>query len=392
MTQASTSSGPSTKQTGASNGLIIGRVFGAPVVLAWSWFVAAIIITVLFAPWVSNVRPDLGIASWAVAFAYAVFLFASVFLHEFAHAVAGTAVGQRVAAIELNIWGGFTRFEPKIEEDPKRAASTSFIISIVGPIINLALAGIGWLAMSAFEQSSVGWLLLIAVTFANAALGIINLLPGIPLDGGWAIQALIWRGTRSQYLGTLIAAWIGRIIAAGFVFWALIPPLLRGERPDLVTVLWMSAIAFMLWFSAGDSVTHAKRARRMETYDLRAVIQPAIAATHDSSIEQTLSFADSLNMGPTVIIVVLNERGLPYGFLDRHAASQVPIGAQQQETIAAYARPFGGWIGVPEDITAPHLLESLTHRPKASYCMVMRGSTLTGVIDLQEFFDELLAD
>ena len=47
---------------------------------------------------------------------------------------------------------------------------------------------------------------------------------------------------------------------------------------------------------------------------------------------------------------------------------------------------------MPEDITAPHLLESLTHRPKAAYCMVMRGSTLTGVIDLQEFFDELLAD
>lgn len=392
MTEASTKANPPAKRTGASNGLIIGRVFGAPVVLAWSWFIAAVIITVLFAPWVSNVRPDLGILAWIVAFAYAVFLFASVFLHELAHAIAGVAVGQKVAAIELNIWGGFTRFEPKIEEDPKRAASTSFIISVVGPVINLVLAGLGWLAMGAFEQSSVAWLLLIAVTFANAALGIINLLPGIPLDGGWAIQALIWLGTSSQYLGTVIAAWIGRIIAVGFVFWAVVTPLLRGERPDLITVLWMSAIAFMLWFSASDAVTHAKRARRMETYDLRSVIQPAIAATHDSTIEQTLGFADSLGKGPSVIIVVLNERGLPYAFLDRHAASQVPIGAQRSETIADFARPFGGWIGVPEDITAPHLLESLTHRPKAAYCMVMRGSTLTGVIDLQEFFDELLAD
>ena len=385
---------------GASRGLHLGRVLGAPVVLAWSWFLAAVVITLLFRPWISDVRPDLGHGAWLVAFAYAVLLFGSVFLHELAHGVAGRAAGQRVAAIELNVWGGFTRFEPRIEEDSARAASTSFVISIVGPIVNIVLAGLGWAGLQFTQGGSVAWLLLIALTFANLALGVINLLPGIPLDGGWALQALMWRATRSQYRGTVVASWVGRLIAAGFVGWALIAPLLAGRRPDLVTVLWMTAIAVMLWVSAGDALVHARRARRMETYDLSRVIQPAIAATGDADVEATLAFADRAGAagapgtppGPPPLVVVLDPADLPYGLLDRHAASQVAAGPGPGAQVKDFVRPFGAWVGVPRDITAPHLLESLTHRPKAQFCLVMDGSTLTGVIDLQEFFDELLAD
>jgi Zn-dependent protease len=218
-------------QPGASSGLRLGTILGAPVILAWSWFLAAIVITILFTPWLNQVRPDLGIGAWFVAFAYAVLLFASVFLHELAHGVAGQFYGQKVAAIELNIWGGFTRFEPQMDNPRDKAATTSFVISIVGPIVNIVLALLGWWALSAASPTSVPWLLLIAVTFANVALGAINLLPGIPLDGGWALQAIMWRITGSQYLGTIVASWVGRIIAIGFIGWSVITPLLAGRAP-----------------------------------------------------------------------------------------------------------------------------------------------------------------
>src|SRR5699024_5000169 len=83
---------------------------------------------------------------------------------------------------------------------------------------------------------------------------------------------------------TIVASWVGRIIAIGFIGWSVITPLLAGERPEPLTVAWMSLIAIMLWFSAGDAATHAKRARKMETYDLSQVIQPAIAATWDADL------------------------------------------------------------------------------------------------------------
>lgn len=379
-------------QTGASSGLRLGTVLGAPVILAWSWFLAAIVITILFAPWVLTVRPDLGVWSWGVAFAYAVLLFASVFLHELAHGVAGQFYGQKVAAIELNIWGGFTRFEPQVDNPRDKAAMTSFVISIVGPVVNIVLALLGWWCLSAVTPYSVPWLLLIAVTFANVALGAINLLPGIPLDGGWALQALMWRITGSQYLGTIVASWVGRIIAIGFIGWSVITPLLAGQRPDPLNVAWMSLIAIMLWFSAGDAATHAKRARKMETYDLAQVIQPAIAATWDADLADTLDYANTLGHAKErTLIVVLDQKGLPFGLVDRHAAAGRLAESSARIPVGEVARPLAGWIGVPKDITAPHLLESLTHRPKAQFCLVMDGNTLIGVIDLQEFFDELLA-
>lgn len=273
-----------------------------------------------------------------------------------------------------------------------KAAMTSFVISIVGPIVNIVLALLGWWCLSAASPTSVPWLLLIAVTFANVALGAINLLPGIPLDGGWALQAIMWRITGSQFLGTIVASWVGRIIAVGFIGWSVITPLLAGDRPDPLTVAWMSLIAIMLWFSAGDAATHAKRARKMETYDLAQVIQPAIAATWDADLADTLDYANTLgNAKERTLIVVLDQKGLPYGLVDRHAAAGRLAETLDAVPAGEVARPLAGWIGVPKDITAPHLLESLTHRPKAQFSLVMDGNTLVGVIDLQEFFDELLA-
>ncbi|MCQ9388852.1 site-2 protease family protein [Brevibacterium sp. 50QC2O2] len=378
---------------GSSTGLTLGRVLGAPVILSWSWFIAAAVITILFTPFVRTMSGgDLRMSAWVIAFCYAVLLFFSVFLHELAHGVAGRLYGQRVAAFELNIWGGFTKFEPKVEEDQRKSATTNFVVSIVGPIVNIVLALVGWLLLRIVPDGSVAWLLLVALVFANLALGVMNLFPGIPLDGGWALQALIWRATNSQYKGTIVASWIGRGIAVALIVVSVVVPMAAGQRPDYVTIISTTAIALMLWFSAGDAATHAKRARKMENYDLDQVIQPAIAATWDSEVAHALAVANSMGAaGDQTLIIVLNERGLPYGIVDRHAVAGLNEEVAQTSLIHEFARPLGGWVGVPHEITAPHLLESLTHRPKAEFCLVMEGSTLTGLIDLQEFFDELMA-
>ncbi len=372
---------------GASRGLRLGSVLGAPVLLAWSWFIAAGVIAVLISPWVARVRPDLGWMSWAVGVLFSVVLFGSVFLHELAHGVTGRLFGYRVAAIELNVWGGFTRFEPRTEPDSPRAAWVSFTISVIGPVVNLVLGGLGWLAMDAAVRGSVPWLLLFGFTFANLVLGAINLLPGIPLDGGWALQAVFWRVTGSPYAGTIAAAWFGRIIAVGFVVGSLLLPLAQGQRPDLITVGWTAVIATMVWFSASDAAKHATQARRVETYEMSRVIQPAVAASWDAPLATALEYADP-GTGRRPLLVVLDRQGLPCGLVDRTAAGRA-TGADHR--VHEFIRPLGPWIGAPADITAPHLLESLTHRPKAAFCLIMEGETLVGFIDLQEFFDELLA-
>ncbi len=159
----------------------------------------------------------------------------------------------------------------------------------------------------------------------------------------------MWRITGSQYLGTIVASWVGRIIAAGFIGWSVITPLLAGQRPDPLNVAWMSLIAIMLWFSAGDAATHAKRARKMETYDLSQVIQPAIAATWDADLADTLDYANTLgNAKERTLIVVLDQKGLPYGLVDRHAAAGRLAESSARIPAGDVARPLAGWIGVPK--------------------------------------------
>src|SRR5699024_6939413 len=118
-------------------------------------------------------------------------------------------------------------------------------------------------------------------------------------------------------------------------------------------------------------------------------MQPAVAANWDAALAATLESADTLAPAKERTPLVGRERtGLPYGLVDRHAAAGRLAETLEAVPAGEVARPLAGWIGVPKDITAPHLLESLTHRPKAQFSLVMDGNTLVGVIDLQEFFDE----
>lgn len=372
-----------------SKGLKLGRVLGAPVVLAWSWFLAAGIITLLFTPWVRGVRPDLGTGAYFVAFAYAVLLFFSVFLHEVAHAVAARAYGHQVVAIELDVWGGHTSFTNVQHEAPRRSAATGIVISIVGPVVNLVLAGLGFLTFSLVPDGSVAWLLLIAVTFANVALGIINLLPGIPLDGGRALESLVWRVTGNRNKGTIVASWVGRGVAVLVVAVAIIPPLLAGSTPDLITVATMVLIAVFLWSSAQREGHNARLRQRVEAYDLSQVTQTAIAADRLTTVSAAMATADTIGV-EGVLIVVVDSKGVPMAVVDRSAAEGIPRQQWAQTTLDSVSRVLGPWMGVPRTITTSHLLESLTHRPDTVYVLVLDHQTLVGLIDVQELFGELL--
>ena len=114
---------------------MIGRVSGAPVILTPSWFLAAAILTVLFAPTVENLAPHLGNERYVVSFAFVLLLFASVFLHEVAHALVARARGQHVTELAVTLWGGHTAYS-----GTSARPLDGFLISVVGPLTNLALA------------------------------------------------------------------------------------------------------------------------------------------------------------------------------------------------------------------------------------------------------------
>lgn len=253
----------------ARPGISLGRLAGVPVYLAPSWFVIALVVVVVFAPRVERAVGLLAPATYLVAALYAVLLLVSVLVHEFAHALSARALGLPVQQVVADLWGGHTQFA-----DEAPTPGRSALVAVVGPLANGVLAGAGLLALP-FVADGVTRLLLVALVFSNAFVAVFNLAPGLPLDGGRVVEALVWAVGGRRWAGTLAAGWCGRVVAVAVVLWGLVVPLLRGGRPSAFTAVWSLLIAGLLWQGAGSAVTLGRLRRAAERLDLAGFTEPA---------------------------------------------------------------------------------------------------------------------
>jgi Zn-dependent protease/CBS domain-containing protein len=182
---------------------------------------------------------------WITGLVAALLLFASVLVHELAHSLVAQARGMTVRSITLFIFGGVSNLEDEPEK-PK----TEFVMSIVGPLSSLALAGIFWglLHLVGDRQSPV------AATFSylaliNALLAGFNLLPGFPLDGGRVLRAILWNKTGNLVKATNIAATVGRFMGWGFIAFGLF----QVFAGNFIGGIWFALIGWFLSSSAEAS-------------------------------------------------------------------------------------------------------------------------------------------
>src|SRR6478736_2569232 len=274
--------------TTASYGWRIGAIRGIPVYLGRSWPVIAIVVVVTFAPNVSTSTGEYGgVFGYAVAVAYAVLLLLSVLAHEAGHALVARRFGFRVDRVVADLWGGHTVYDSSTSR-----AGTSAVISVSGPLANLALAGIGYALMQALDPDGVVGLLLCAVTWTNAFVGGFNLRPGLPLDGGYLVHALVWKVTGDRNRALIVAGWLGRVVTVVFVLWLVGRPLLLGQPPSLVTIVWCGLIGAFLWMGATSAIRAGQSRRVIERVPLARVLRPAMVVGVGDSVASVLARVD----------------------------------------------------------------------------------------------------
>lgn len=225
--------------------LRIGSIAGIVISINYTWILALAIISwsLAAAYFPQNYSTWTASAYWIVGISTAILLFVSVLLHELAHSLVARSRGMPVNSITLFIFGGVANIE-KEPEKPK----AEFLMSVVGPLTSIALAGVFWgLSITTGPESSHLPALLKILAIANAQLAAFNILPGFPLDGGRVLRSIIWGATGNLDKATNIAATIGRtfgwlLIAFG-VYWSLDGKLLGGS--NFLGGLW---IAFIGWF------------------------------------------------------------------------------------------------------------------------------------------------
>src|SRR5215470_20012143 len=170
---------------------MIARPFGIPVFISPYWFLVAGVLVVLYSN--SGALPGTvqdSVPRYLVAVAFVVLLYLSVLIHELSHSLVARGFRLPVRRILLYPLGGFS----EIEREPPTPGQ-EFLVSAAGPFISLVLAAVGFGLARAFHPSGVPGVLLGQLVIANLLVGVFNMLPGLPLDGGRMLRAGVWKLT-----------------------------------------------------------------------------------------------------------------------------------------------------------------------------------------------------
>ena len=226
--------------------LRLGRIFGIPVEVNISWVLVFLFLTYLLAGEFEDARLHWPAAQrWSVAMLTVVLFFLSVLAHELSHSVMALSKGIPVRGITLFIFGGVSR----LEHEPQRPI-IEFVVALVGPLISIALAGMfgaAWYLLGRGDSALEVVLVLLAWT--NLSLGVFNLVPGYPLDGGRLLRAGIWGITGNHRRATQIAAGMGQAVGAAMVLGGLA---LAGYF-EPVNGLWLGILGLLLFSMAKGS-------------------------------------------------------------------------------------------------------------------------------------------
>ncbi|MCH7736310.1 MAG: site-2 protease family protein [Chloroflexi bacterium] len=226
--------------------LRLGRVLGIPVEVNISWVLVFLLLTYLLAGQFDDARLRWPVAQrWSVAMVTVVLFFLSVLAHELSHSVMALSKGIPVRGITLFIFGGVSR----LEREPEQPI-TEFLVALVGPLLSIALAAIfGGVWYLLGRGNSAPEVVLLLLAWTNLSLGVFNLVPGYPLDGGRLLRAGIWGITGNHRRATQIAAGMGQAVGGAMVLGGIF----LAVYFEPVDGVWLGIVGLFLFSMAKSS-------------------------------------------------------------------------------------------------------------------------------------------
>ncbi|WP_308126121.1 site-2 protease family protein [Nonomuraea ceibae] len=356
------------------SGIRMGKPFGIPVYVSWTWFIVAAFITWLFGDTVRDMLPHLSSgAAYAVAFVFAVLLYVSVLLHELAHSVLAKAYGLPVRRITLYLLGGVS----EIEKEPPTPGK-EFMVAAAGPALSLGLAGIGYAADEfLINGGGIPEVLIWQLWVSNLIVGVFNLLPGLPLDGGRLLRAGVWKLTSSPGAGTVAAAWGGRILAVALVAIPFAMSTMSGQELDPRDLIWPFVLASFIWVAAGQSLKAARFRARIPQLNARGLARRAIPVTAETPLAEALRQAAESRAGA---LVVVDHDGRPLAIVNESAVQATPEHRRPWVDVGALAKSLEPSVVLAADLEGEALIDAMREAPAGEYLLVERGGEIYGVL------------
>lgn len=294
----------------------IGKLFGIPFYVHPSWFLVLGLITWSYGTGIASQLPGLALGlPWILGLVTALLLFASVLAHELGHSLVAIRQGIPVRSITLFLFGGLA----SLEEESKTPAEM-FQVAIAGPAVSLVLFGFLSL-LGRVVGVGVGAEILGVIASVNLALALFNLIPGLPLDGGNVLKALVWKLTGNPYRATVFASRAGQVLSWIAIASGLIPLILFGSFANI----WNLLIGGFLLQNA----TQLARSARVQEQLAQFTAEDAVMANH-SIVDADLSlraFADEqiLNRDPSQQYLVTDAEGQLVGEISINSLKNIPV-------------------------------------------------------------------
>lgn len=352
----------------------IGSILGIPLYIDPSWLFILALIT-----WVNgNELEQLGLATslplltWGFALLMALLLFASVLLHELGHSLVARFQGITVNSITLFLFGGIAA----IDRESKTPVG-AFLVAIAGPAVSFALWGICSGIVEILPLSRLWQYSILDLARINLTLGFFNLIPGLPLDGGQMLKAIVWKISGDRFKGIHWASQSGKLVGSFGMALGLLLVLLTGQFGAVWIVLigWFvlrNADAYdrlttlqesLLKLVAGDAMTRDFRVINANL-TLRQFAEEYILA-QDTNLKTYFAAADGRYRG---LIRVQDLQDIERSEWDR-------------TILAAITHPLSAILSVPEKATLATTINRLEQSGDNRIVVLSPAGAVAGIID-----------
>ncbi|TAF58633.1 MAG: CBS domain-containing protein [Oscillatoriales cyanobacterium] len=334
----------------------VGNLFGIPFFVNASWFLVLGLVTWQYGGALAGLFPTLGpVAPWLLGLFAALLLFASVLAHELGHSWVAIKQGIGVKSISLFLFG------------------EAFWVAIAGPLVSLFLAGL--LTVIGVGAALTGPAAAIVQLLAsiNLALALFNLIPGLPLDGGNILKAIVWKITGNPYKGIIFASRVGQIIG-----WIAIATGIFGN-------IWNLVIGWFLLQNAGQSAQYATVQNEL------AGLTAADALTAESPIvPENLSlreFANNYVIGSTHTwrrFLVTDDAGQLVGAIDLDDMKTIPTGSWPQVQVKELLKPIEFSTTVKPELSLLEVVNLLEQLKVQELPVTGENGVLVGLVEKAE--------
>jgi Zn-dependent protease/predicted transcriptional regulator len=361
-----------------NNNIRIGTLFGIPFFVNPSWFLILGLVTWTYGNDLAQDFPTLlpGVPL-VLGLVTGLLLFSSVVAHELGHSWVAIKQGIPVRSITLFLFGGVA----SIEKEPTTPGN-AFWVSIAGPLVSFLLCGLLVIFNSFVALPAPLMAISTVLAIINFSLGVFNLIPGLPLDGGNILKAIVWKITGNPYQGVKVASWTGQAFGALAILSGLIP-LLNGNPNRLWNIL-------VGWFLIQNARSAGQFARVQSRLDGLVVIDAVSANSPIVSADASLrDFVDlrTLHPGNWRKFLVVDATSKLVGEVTVDVLQSIPSELWASKQVSAVMEPIKPITIIEAGSSLMAAIEQIEKHQLSELTVIQADGSLVGLVEKVSIID-----